>query len=292
MSPEYKDNLGFIEGWLSIVINTILFVLKFWVGLVSGSIAMVADAWHTLSDSITSMIVLAGFWMSRKRADKEHPFGHGRAETIGAIIVAVLLFLVGVNFIQGSILKLKSHQLSRFSMLSIIVFIVSAIVKEALARFSMWAGRKIDSKSLLADGWHHRSDAVVSAIIVVGIVFGKQFVWLDGVMGIFVSVVILYAAYNILRDASGSLLGEKLKPELEKQIKELAENTSPLVCGVHHLHMHRYGDHREITLHIRLPDDIWLKEAHKIASRVDEAIKTKFKIESTIHMEPLNKSHN
>ena len=96
---DQKQQLGYLEGWLSSVLNVVLFGLKLWVGMMAGSVAMIADAWHTLSDTLTSVIVLVGFWISGKPKDKEHPFGHGRAELIGAIIIAILLALVGFSFL-------------------------------------------------------------------------------------------------------------------------------------------------------------------------------------------------
>ncbi len=281
-----KTNLGYVEGWLSIAINTVLFCFKFWAGITSGSLAMLADAWHTLSDSITSIIVIIGFWISGSGADEEHPFGHGKSENVAAVIIATLFIILGVNFFRSSIIKLKSQQSTNFGSLAIIVFIGSTVIKEALARFSIWAGKKINSKSLLADGWHHRSDAIASGTIVISVLIGRQYLWLDGIMGILVSLLIIYVGYNILKEASSSLLGEKVTPALESQIRKLIKNTSPLVSAVHHLHMHKYGKHMELTLHICLPENIELKDAHDISSKLEEVIKIKLKMETTIHMEP------
>lgn len=282
-----KTNLGYVEGWLSIAINTVLFCLKFWAGITSGSLAMLADAWHTLSDSTTSIIILIGFWISGSGADEEHPFGHGRSENVATVIIATLFIILGVNFFRSSIIKLKSQQSTNFGSLAIIVFIVSTVIKEALARFSIWAGKKINSKSLLADGWHHRSDAIASGIIVISVLIGRQYLWLDSIMGILVSLLIIYVGYMILKEASSSLLGEKVTPALESQIRKLIKNTSPAVSAVHHLHMHKYGEHMELTLHICLPKNIELKDAHDISSKLEEVIKIKLKMETTIHMEPL-----
>jgi cation diffusion facilitator family transporter len=281
-----KQRLGYIEGWLSILVNTILFAVKLWAGLASYSIAMVADAWHTMSDSITSVIVIAGLWMSGKSPDEEHPFGHGRIESIGAIIIATILAVIGVNFLKDAILKLGTRQYPKYGTLAVIVFIISAIVKEILARFSIWAGKVTDSKSLKADGWHHRSDAITTAIIIAGIYFGRNLWWIDSVLGILVSILIIYTAYEIIKDVANSFIGGKVGDLLERQIKDLICATSPVVKDIHHLHMHTYGDHRELTLHICLPDEIQLKEAHEITNDLEDAIRAKLNIETTIHIEP------
>jgi cation diffusion facilitator family transporter len=123
---------------------------------------MTADAWHTLSDTLTSVVVILGFWISSRLEDEEHPFGHGRAEVIATIIIATLLAVVGINFLKDSIQQLIVQRSASFSTVGLVVFAISVVIKEGLARFSIWAGKKTDSKSLIADGWHHRSDALAS----------------------------------------------------------------------------------------------------------------------------------
>ena len=148
------------EGWLSIIGNIFLFVLKYWAGIVTGSIALIADAWHTLSDSVSSVIVLIGGKISQKPADEEHPFGHGRAEHIAAIIIGVLLAIVAFDFIVSSIEKFGTHEKTVFGTIAWIVTIVSILVKEGMAQYAFWAAKKANSSILRADGWHHRTDAL------------------------------------------------------------------------------------------------------------------------------------
>ena len=135
MKNETKK-LSYIEGIGSIIINVILFILKYWVGIMTGSIAIIADAWHTLSDSLTSIVVILGAKISSKPADDNHPFGHGRAESVASIIIGVLLFIVGSNFLFDAIQKLKSKESAAFTMSAIVIFILSVIIKEAMAQFS------------------------------------------------------------------------------------------------------------------------------------------------------------
>ena len=285
MKPNSRS-LGYIEGWASIVLNTALFFVKYWAGIRFGSVAMVADAWHTLSDTLTSIVVVVGFYIASRPADKGHPFGHGRAEPIGAIVIAVLLAVVGVNFLQESIGRLRNYVAAEFGLSAIVIFLVSVVLKEAIAQFSYWAGRKLNSASLKADGWHHRSDAIASGLIVVGAVFGAKLWWIDGAMGIAVSLLILYAAFDILRSASTSLLGEKPSPELETGLSRLISEVTPGAANFHHLHVHSYGEHRELTFHLNLPPDMKLDDAHLQASRLEEAIRQRFGAEATIHIEP------
>ncbi|MBN2533015.1 MAG: cation transporter [Spirochaetales bacterium] len=280
--------LAYTEGWVSIVLNTLLFALKYWAGIVTGSVAIIADAWHTLSDSITSIVVIAGAKASSKPADNEHPFGHGRAELIASIIISALLGVVAINFMVESINKLIHSESAHFGLFAIIVFLVSAVLKEALAIFSFWAGKKADSRSLKADGWHHQSDAIASIVILAGIFLQNYFWWIDGVLGIIVALLIFYTALDILIKGANPLLGEKPDEELRKKITAIAEEIYPANIYIHHMHIHRYGNHTELSFHIKLKGQITLNQAHKMATQLELALKEKLGIYATIHMEPLD----
>ena len=248
---------------------------------------MTANAWHTLSDTLTYVVVIFSFWISSRPEDKEHPFGHGRAEIIAIIIIATLLAVVGINFLKDSIRQLIAQRSTSFSTVGLVVFAISVVIKEGLARFSIWARKKTDSKSLLADGWHHRSDALASLIIEIGAVLGKYFWWVDGVLGIGVSALILYAAYDIAHDASDSLMGEKTGDDLIKRIKKIATEASPELKDIHHIHIHRYEEHLEITLHARLDKKTDIEDAHELSTKLEQKLKNELKADTTIHIEPV-----
>ncbi|MBE3091089.1 MAG: cation transporter [Candidatus Atribacteria bacterium] len=286
ISKKYKIFIGYLEGTISIIINTILFGLKYWVGIKTFSIAIIADAWHTLSDSLTSLVVIIGFKVSSKPADKKHPYGHGQAEIVSSVIIGTLLAVVGVNFLIASIQKFINHQSASYGNLAVIVFTISVIVKEGLAQFSMRAGKKINSQSLIADGWHHRSDALVSLMVLVGIFMGGYFWWVDSIMGIAVSFVIFYTTYIILKGSISTLIGEEPSEDLGAEINKIVNNGVSYDVKLHHLHSHRYGDNRELTFHIRLPVDMRLEDAHKITEKLEKKIKEEMNIETTIHVEP------
>jgi len=281
-----KNCLAYSEGWISIGVNILLFGLKFWAGIVSGSVAIVADAWHTLSDSVSSVIVLIGVKVSKKPPDKRHPFGHGRAELISTLFIAFLLGWVAIHFVTGSIEKLKYHEPADFGIVAIIVTIISVVLKEVLARYSFWVGRKTGFKSMKADGWHHRTDAISSLVILVGIFFGKMYWWVDGVLGLAVSVMILYSGYKIMQEAVSSLLGEKANPDLIEKIEKIANSVTEMDIHLHHMHMHDYVNHKELTCHIILPKDMSLEDAHEITTKIEERIFKETLIETTIHCEP------
>ncbi len=274
-----------IEGWLSITGNTVLFFLKLWVGLITGSVALTADAYHTLTDSISSGIVIFSGWLSRKPADDDHPFGHGRSDLICSVVIGVLLVLIGFEFIVDSLEQIRSGTGVDYGTAAIVVMIVSIVVKEAMAQFAFWAGRKNDSAILRADAWHHRTDALSSLIILVGILCGSLVTWVDGVLGIIVSLMIFYAAYEILRGSVSRLIGERPDKKMVQKIKAIISGLD-VEADPHHFHLHRYGDHVELTFHITMAADLTLKQAHDQAHDIEVALRNNLGIEATIHMEP------
>lgn len=163
-----NNKLGYREGVVSVVLNLLLFVLKYYAGIVSASVALIADAWHTLSDSLTSLVVIFGIRMSSRKPDKEHPFGHGRWEQISAIIIAILLAVVGLEFVKDSIGRLSSREAADFGWWAYGATLVSIIVKEGLAQYAFRIARITGNASVKADGWHHRSDAL-SSLMVLGL---------------------------------------------------------------------------------------------------------------------------
>jgi len=282
----HKDtNWTLIEGWVSICGNILLFFLKLWVGLITGSVALTADAYHTLTDSISSGIVIVSGWLSRKPADEKHPFGHGRSDLISSVIIGVLLALIGFEFMLKSVEQIQSGAGVDYGKAAIIVTVLSILVKELMAQFAFWAGRQSDSTILKADGWHHRTDALSSVVILIGILCGSFADWIDGALGILVSLMIFYASYEILRDSVSRLIGEtpdrKVVDKIEALIVKMDLDVQP-----HHFHLHRYGDHVELTFHLTMDGDLTLEQAHDQAHRIEQALRDQMRIEATIHMEP------
>lgn len=283
---EIKSKYMIIEGIVSVIINILLFAFKYAVGIFSGSLSIIADAWHSLSDSISSIIVIIGGIFSKKPADKEHPFGHGRIELITSFIVGIMLIFIGYTFFAEAIKNLLNKQTATFNKISIIAMIVSIIIKEILAQYSFWAYRKSGAKSLYADAWHHRSDSITSIIILVGILIGKNFWQLDGILSIIVSIVIFIAAFDVIKSSIKPLIGEYPSEEIINKIKNIAKELNlNNVESLHHFHIHIYGAHTEITFHIRFPKDMTVFEAHNMATLLENEIREKLFIEATIHIE-------
>ncbi len=282
---------GKFAGFFSITGNFILFIIKLWAGIISGSVALIADAWHTIADSISSVILLVGLYVSSKPPDKDHPYGHGRAEIITTFFIGILLVLVALNFMHDSVTNIINKVPVEFGTFAIVATSISLVGKEIMARVSFTASKNENNRSTEADGWHHRSDAFTSGIILIGILLEKYLWWIDGALGIFVSATILILAYRIIKDSINTMLGEKPNEELIAMIKKLSNETYHEDLYLHHFHMHRYGNHTELTFHIKLPGDFNIKQANSITDELRYKIKNELDIFATIYIDAYNKNN-
>lgn len=285
-----KKKLAYSEGWVSIFANLLLFGIKYWAGTISGSIALISDAWHSLSDSASSAAVIIGTKISSKPPDKNHPFGHGRAELITSIIIGVFLSVVAFNFFTESIKSLKNHENAIFGTISIIVIIISILIKELLAQYAFYTSRKTGYLSLKADAWHHRSDAISSILILIGIFINPYFPLIDGILGIIVSMFILHTAYKIIKETAKAIIGESCDEKTIKKLKKISNETAGFDVKIHKIHLHNYINYSELTFHIYLPDNMTVRESHKITSEIIRNIKKTEQFETTIYIDPLNKN--
>lgn len=291
MSENNKMKSGYAEGIVSVVTNSLLFVLKLWAGIVTGSVALVADAWHTLSDSLSSIIVIVATKLSSRKPDKDHPFGHGRWEQIGALFIGFILAMVAYYFMADSITRLQNRTVVRFGTIAVVVTVISIIVKEALAQYAFYMGKRDNNVSVKADGWHHRTDALSSVVVLVGIFFSQRFWWIDGVLGIIIALMLFYATYEIVKEAVMKLLGEQPTEELMKQVNQLVAQVYDGDLQLHHFHIHNYVNHQELTFHIKLNGDMSLTKSHNIATQIESLIRERMNVIATIHVEPMDYSH-
>ncbi len=286
-----KERAGYIEGIVSILINTVLFVLKLWAGIVSGSLALTADAWHTLADSLSSLIVLFSVKLSNKGPDKKHPFGHGRWEHIGAIFIGFLLGLVAYDFFKESLLHFKAHEVANFGTLAIVVTIISIVAKELLAQYAFYVAKHTGNLAVKADGWHHRTDAFSSVLVLIGILISGRFWWIDSALGLIISLMLFYASYEILMEAINKLLGEKPSKELIEKVKTIIRSSHQSEIYPHHFHLHNYVTSQELTFHIKVEESMDVKTAHEIATDIENKIYAQLDIQATVHIEPINFEH-
>lgn len=290
LSPESRLKIARSEGIIAIFGNALLGSFKFWVGITTGSLAVIADSWETLSDCISSLVLVIGLKIAAKPADEEHPFGHGRAELICSVVIAMMLAGIGVSFAKGGVEKIIARESAEFGGLAIFAMIATIIVKEAMAQYAFWAARKTKLLSLCADAWHHRSDTLSSAILLAGMLatrcFGNALWWMDGALSVVVGLLLLRLAWSVLRDSANRLLGMRVPAEIETRIREIASRVGGRDdFDLHHLHFHEYGTHSELTFHIRFDGETPLREAHACADAIEKAISGELGIEATIHLE-------
>jgi len=281
-----NNRLGYLEGFISILFNILLFFLKYWAGIISGSIALITDAWHTLSDSFSSIILIVGIKLSSKAPDRKHIFGHGRWEQVTAIFIGFFLGIIAFEFSKESIEKFFSGKSAHFGTIAIIVTITSILIKEGLAQFAFYIAKKTNNTAIKADGWHHRTDSLSSILVLIGIFFKDSFWWIDSILGIIISLMIFYAAFEIVKDAVSKLLGEAPSEELIYKIKQIISKNRYENLLPHHFHIHNYGSHKELTFHIKFDGTTDINTAHSIATKIENEIRKNLNVEPTIHIEP------
>lgn len=278
------------------VVNLLLVVCKFIAGFLGRSTAVVADAVHSLSDLLTDIVVLVFVRISGKPADEDHDYGHGKYETLATAIIGIALFAVGVGILVESIEKIvavvNGAVLPRPSLLAVIVTLLSVVSKEALYWYTIKMGRKYNSQAVVANGWHHRSDAFSSVGVLIGIVgamvLGDKWSVLDPIAAAVVSVFIVKVAIDLVKPCVDELLERSLPNDIEQQIEQTILSVDG-VTSPHHLRTRRIGNNYAIEVHIRMDGNLTLHEAHRITSAVERRLKEQFG-EGThvgIHTEPI-----
>lgn len=278
------------------VVNLLLVVCKFIAGFLGRSTAVVADAVHSLSDLLTDIVVLVFVRISGKPADEDHDYGHGKYETLATAIIGIALFAVGVGILVESIEKIvavvNGAVLPRPSLLAVIVTLLSVVSKEALYWYTIKMGRKYNSQAVVANGWHHRSDAFSSIGVLIGIVgamvLGDKWSVLDPIAAAVVSVFIVKVAIDLVKPCVDELLERSLPNDIEQQIEQIILSVDG-VTSPHHLRTRRIGNNYAIEVHIRMDGNLTLHEAHRITSAVERRLKEQFG-EGThvgIHTEPI-----
>lgn len=281
-------NYGIFEGTLSSILNFFIFLIKYLLSISLNSISLKADAFHTLSDILTSFMVIIGFYLASKKPDKKHPFGHGRIEKIISIFMSILLIYVGFEFFVNSYKRFKNPIEIKINLLIILLLLLTILIKEFLTFVSNELGKKINSTSLKADAWHHRSDSIATFLIILGFITFKYGLYsLDGIFGMGISMLIIYTGISIFFESSSFLIGEVPSENLIKKIKEISYKFD-FVEDVHHIHIHDYGNQIEITFHVKLKGDKTLNEVHEKISLIEKAVEEEIKNSSvTIHAEPI-----
>jgi len=291
-TQECKARAGMLEGSVSIVINLLLFVIKLVPGIIFRSVSLIADAFHTLSDVLTSLVIFVSFKVSSKEADDTHPFGHGRMESVATLIVAVLMIVAGVELFKSSFKRILHPVPVNAPVYVIVAVFLTVVVKEGLAQFSRILARAVGSLALEADFWHHRIDAISSILVVIALA-GQRFglIWLDGAVGILVALLVAYTGWDIARKGVDEILGTKPNSVFVKKIKEFIKKF-PDVYDVHDMVVHQYGSKVILSFHIEVPDSLSFRQAHNLSDNVEKAVNREFNTYCTVHVDPVNFDNN
>lgn len=286
---KVRNSYGLLGGVVGIISNSILFIIKILVGIISNSISVTADAFNNLSDVVSSIITLVGFKLASKPADKEHPFGHGRIEYISALIVSFMVILVGFEFVKTSYNRIINPVQVNFKVIPFILIVLSILTKVWLSKFNKYIGDFINSSALQASSFDALSDVITSSCVALSLILSK---WislpLDGYIGIIVSLFIMHSGYTLIKETLNPLLGEAADPKLVKNIMEQTLSY-PYINGAHDLIVHNYGPGRCLaSIHAEVPDNISIVDIHEVIDRAEKEISQKLNLELVIHMDPVN----
>lgn len=277
------------------ITNMILLICKFAAGILGNSAAMIADAVHSLSDFLTDIVVIVMVRLSSKPADSDHDYGHGKYETIATSIIGITLVVVGVMIGWNGIEKIAAfcngEPQKSPEIIALVAALASICLKEWLYRVTKKVASEVNSQALEANAWHHRSDAFSSIGTAIGIggavILGNSWAVLDAIAAVVVSVMIVMTAMRLLREASGELLEESLPKTTEDRITAIVYRDK-MVHDMHNLHTRKIGNIIAIEMHLRMPGNITLTDAHKHATAIETSLRDEFGKSTHImlHMEP------
>ena len=287
-SKTYRNQIGIFQGWVSTAVNLLLFIFKLFAGLITGAVSLIADAVHTLSDVVTSLIVIWGFNQSKKPADMGHPYGHGRAEYIATLIISVLLCVAGIEFIETAIDRIQNPILIISDWWMVAILGLTIIIKEITARYAQFLSSKIASGLLHADAWHHRTDAVSSILVLIALIAGNfGYSSIDGWAGLFVALILIYTGFDIARDSVDDLIGKPPDVAELDTIRDIALSV-PGALGVHDISVHSYGLDKFVSIHAEINAKKTAAEAHDISEEIESKLGKAMGVEPTVHLDPVN----
>ena len=279
---------GVLASIVGIFCNVFLFVVKFVVGFILNSVSVTADAFNNLSDAGSSIISFVGVKMAEKPADRDHPFGHGRIEYIAALVVSFLVLEVGFTFLKDSIGKIRTPEALNFQTVSVAILIVSIAVKLWLGLFNRKLGERINSKVMMAVFTDSMGDVITTGATILSLIFFRLTgINIDGIVGVGVALVVMWAGVGIARDTLEPLIGEAIDPEVYKEIKSFVESYDGIE-GTHDLLVHNYGPGRSMaSIHAEVPNDVDIEQSHEIIDRIEREAAKKLGIFLVIHMDPV-----
>ena len=287
-TKKYRSRIGKFQGWISIIVNGLMFFLKLLIGLIIGSISVIADAFHTLTDVISSGVVIWGFNESEKPADKNHPYGHGRAEYVATLVIAILLIVAGIEFIESSIERIVNPTIIEPEWWMIISIIITIFIKMIVAQYAEYLSSKIASGTLHADAWHHRADAISSFLVATAMILGKYgYFQVDGWTGLIVALFIMWSGFGIAKEAVDDLIGKPPTIEEINDIRKISLNIEGVI-GVHDIAVHSYGKDKFASIHVEIDEQEGQMDAHLISENVEKTLNKKLGVSPTVHVDPIS----
>lgn len=286
--PQVREGYGTLSGGVGIVLNLGLSLGKFLAGLATGAVSVTADAFNNLSDAATSVVTLVGFRLAGRKADEDHPYGHGRMEYLAGLAVSVAILLVGVELAKKALEKILYPETVRFSWLSVAILCVSIAVKLWMYLFNRELSRRISSAAMAATAADSLSDCVATSAVLAGLLAGHfAQISIDGWVGILVAAFVLRAGWEAAKDTVDPLLGKAPDPALVEGIRQTVLS-HPEIAGIHDLMVHDYGPgHVMASLHAEVSIEADMAATHDVIDNVERELGAKYHIIATIHMDPI-----
>ena len=286
--PKVRRKYGVLTGIVGICLNVLLFGMKYFAGVWSGSVAMIADAFNNLSDAGSSIITMIGFWFSGREPDEEHPFGHGRYEYIAGFLVSQAILLMGFELAKGSFDKILHPQFVETGKMIYLILILSILIKAYMAVYNHTIGKRIRSAAMGATAMDSVSDMAATSVVLLSMIVLQQTSYnIDGYCGLLVAIFILYTGIQTIRETLGTLLGTKPDTDFVNQVQEIVLRHH-LVMGMHDLVVHDYGaGRRMISLHLEVPGEMNVYALHNIIEHIESDLDQELECKSVIHMDPI-----
>ena len=285
---KVRRNYGTLSSVVGIICNVFLFILKYIMGTLSGSISVVSDAFNNLSDSAGCMVTLLGYKLASKPADKDHPFGHGRMEYLTALTIAVLILIVAFELFRNSVNKIIHPEKLTFSLIVLISLLVSILIKLWMSFFNAFLGKKINSSVMLAAAKDSRTDVIATSATCIAVISSLYTnLPVDGIMGLVVSLFIFKSGIDIVKDTVDNLLGKPVDSDIVYAIKEMIGESDKII-GIHDLVVHNYGPGNMIgSLHAEVKSNEDFVFVHDMIDELERRIHRELNILMTIHMDPI-----
>lgn len=285
---KVRENYAVLSGVLGIICNLLLFLIKLVIGFAINSIAVISDAFNNLTDLGTSVVTIFGAKLSNMPPDENHPYGHGRFEYIASLVVSFIIFTVGLTLLRSSFDKIISPESVDFNMPLIIILLISISIKVWMFSYNRYIGNLINSSINRAIAHDSINDVLATTAVVIGTIFGKYVsLPIDGILGLIISILIIYSAFTIAKDSVDLILGPAPDPQVIESINAIVLSGKG-IKGAHDLVVHDYGPGRvNASIHAEVSDEANIVEIHNEIDKIEKKVKKELGISIVIHMDPI-----